>query len=572
MPGPRGLLTAILAGAVLLYGTSLGWGLPGKSRSADYFPDPLEDAPLFAKAAGAWRPPESTVISLNYETGAETPLVLEPGRSSDSPQALALVRALRMGPPHHGEAHVLAALASMRPEEGNLDPHTAVYGGLYLYTVAAALKLASWTGFATLRADPAFYMERPEEMGRILVAGRLVSLLAAVAGVALMFRLGSILGGPRSGAAAAFFLAASPALWMNAHTLAPHAMGLPFFLASLLESLRALRGDVRALRRGAAWTGLSTACAVYYALGLLPLFAAAVRGRRPLQVLSVAAVAGGIFLATNPYLVAAWRRTLEEYAVWVLAEKGNPLPPGWGAENALWALAYVIPSSAGFAALPVLAVGAWRLWADRAEGLLALGLPALGGFFYLGFTVPWGTTEHQGRQMLPLLVPLLAAGSAALWATSRWFRFLAIPCMLGSLATVLVYAHLHRRGDSDRGNAQEAGRWIERHLPEGSSVGVNQPPHPFLLPRFDFRRYAVRVGRSPEEYAAHAQKPAYYVRMAREDGLDPLLRQDYDRVAAFMKPGWALCLGISPAFLDTQHDFTVWRLSRDRAIGARPRE
>ena len=78
----------------------------------------------------------------------------------------------------------------MNPARLNFNPHLFHYGGCFIYTVGAALKIASFFNWVHLTPDLSYYFTHPEAMAKIYLAGRLVVVCSVLLSAFLLYLLG----------------------------------------------------------------------------------------------------------------------------------------------------------------------------------------------------------------------------------------------------------------------------------------------------------------------------------------------------------------------------------------------
>jgi hypothetical protein len=106
---------------------------------------------------------------------------------------------------HVDEASALAPLARMKPEGMDLNPHFFHWGTFHTYVAGAALGSGHVLGLLELRRDPLFYLNRPDQLARIYLAGRLLSVVLGAGTIAVVMKLAKRLGRLATGLTAAIF-------------------------------------------------------------------------------------------------------------------------------------------------------------------------------------------------------------------------------------------------------------------------------------------------------------------------------------------------------------------------------
>ncbi|HHL39088.1 MAG TPA: phospholipid carrier-dependent glycosyltransferase [Deltaproteobacteria bacterium] len=463
-------LSFILAFSAALTLTGIDWGLPSAQRSALYYTDPASEA------AG------------------------NPG----SP-------ALRS---YHPDEHkFLMAIANMEPGELDFNPRFFIYPTLQIYLTAAVLKAASLAGVVELVGEKAYYFAEPDMMGRIYLAGRLLTAAFAVGCVFMTYLAGARAFSERVGVTAALFLAVMPGFVVNSHYMSVDVPATFWVTVTLYAALRLYGSpETRWYLLGGAGAGLAASTKYYAVLAVASLFTAHGAGgggrRKGLRealcdrrLLLCCLAAFCAFALTSPYVFLSFGEFLREgVMIWVDAIfLGNAVT----GETRLFAMdngnAYLDYLGS---ALPV----------GMGAGLLAAALAGLGYALYrrtgadkalLGWAVPYivimglASARHV-RYTVPLL-PVLAIFSARLFHRLLELRRSA-PWRYG--LTALGAAAVFWSGAASTANVavmagednrDAAARWIADHAGDRPlTVAVAWEPD-FYTPPLDRKRFRIEA-------------------------------------------------------------------------------
>lgn len=446
------------------------------------------------------------------------------------------------------EMIVWRAIAGMSPEKFDFDPRLYQYGGLFIYPVAALLKVCAWAGWIDLKPDLGYYLDHPDAFGRFYIVSRACSAgWGAVAAVVLFF-IARRLGGNAAGMLAAILFVAMPVVVCMAHEGKPHLPGAALMLLSVLlaqhslDSGRsspcthptdaagdrsAIDGAQRRLINGtAAWWGMCAACGAATGMVLsslpimvlIPLTAWWRRSPTDRNRTSwlIAAVAGmltamAVYLLTNPYVAinafinrevlrSNFGNSLAMYEIDRLAE---------GAQR----MAELLLEGATPAALLTGVVGAGLVFAERRRQALPLLVPA--GVMLAQFTlIGAGKPAEYGRfgvfivscAAITSACALVRAASGRSWARG-----------VGLLVAAVVMGLTLRGGQRYLSNfIADAGtggtRWavaeaIERIAEDdiagpGPRLAVLREPAPYNSPPLRFDLWPVVLLPSKEAFNA----------------------------------------------------------------------
>lgn len=501
-------------------------------------------------------------------------IVVPRARLLSEPRIVNAYRSLYLRSANPDEQKSLTYLGSMKPRELNFEPFGIDYGGAYLYPLGAYYYFLKTIGIVEATGDLTRYFENPSRMARVFLAGRAFNLICFMICVALIYRLGKLLGGRFAALSGAAIFAAAPVYVLNVHTLNPYGWATLWFLSGILFLFRYLEtGNRRALLAGAVAVGMCIGSSLAFLSVGVALLAPFLRVRSRerdswkeagFEFLAAAAAAGLVFVATNPYLFLRFEKFVDQMLFLTKSFPLDPslrgffgfftrfLPPSFG----------VIQFALGGAALAFAAV---KIKTDRRRALIVLvlfaGILNLGGRSLDDFA--------HSRHFLPFfaLWAVLIGGVLSDFAPGN--RKIAVYTLLVfGLAEAgvrsLGYAKQFSMESGGRSSRMIAGKWINANIPEGKLVGLVRPPQYAHTPPFRFDRYSFLLFAAPGQLRGF-DYPEFVV--AGETGLtravEEFLEERYDTVASF--GGEPLLLGNPVDRFATHADIIirVFRL-RDR--------
>ncbi len=320
---PEGLLMA----AVIVYASAcvvgITWGLPSRAIDPYLFPDgDVWTGRRILELSGgqAWS---------NASRGADVDA--DPLEPSDQPvnvtategDVAAIYLRYRLYTHQPDEMITMRSLRSMRPSQFQFDPRLYQYGGLFIYPVGALIRLCGMVGWIDVRADVAFYLDRPDEFGKFYVAARAYAALWGGLGLLIVWAIGRRLGGRWAGSLAALLFALMPVVVCMSHEGKPHLPGAVLMLAAVWTAMRYVESN---RRRDWMLLAVTAGTAFGMVLSSLPIFvliplAEIMRGSSgrtaerqdatphvSVRQRLVRGVLGGllstcVYLVTNPYIV-----------------------------------------------------------------------------------------------------------------------------------------------------------------------------------------------------------------------------------------------------------------------------
>jgi 4-amino-4-deoxy-L-arabinose transferase-like glycosyltransferase len=393
---------------------------------------------------------------------------------------------------HVDEASALAPLARMKPEGMDLNPHFFHWGTFHTYVAGAALGSGHVLGLLELRRDPLFYLNRPDQLARIYLAGRLLSVVLGAGTIAVVMKLAKRLGRLATGLTAAIFLSSCAVFVLYCHFFTPDVyLTFLFSLSVFLAVTAARRPGARVIWWAAGVAGLAASVKYNGVLAMVAVLYAL----RPLSVRRLLAAAGFFlagFLVGTPYAVVAPGEFLDGLT-WQMRHAGSThglvfldTAPGW-IYHAVTSLAYGLgwPLFAvvlGGVVLSTIQARQHRVW--RILAWTGLAYYAVTGCAPLKFS----------RYLLPLL-PLLAVLGAWGWVGTlrllpRVARMVGRVLVGAAVLWGLLLCAAHIRVLVLQDTRLEAGRWLAAHAKPGDVVLLFGRPY-FYTPPVDADRYSV---------------------------------------------------------------------------------
>ncbi|MCM8758735.1 MAG: glycosyltransferase family 39 protein [Candidatus Omnitrophica bacterium] len=176
---------------------------------------------------------------------------------------------------HPDEQNILKSIASMSVEKFDFNPHFFEYPSAQIYLVAITLKILSSLNLITLKSDIGYYFEHPEEMSKIYLAGRMLTVMMAIAALTFFIFIATCLCGKKGGIFAAACLGLSPLYIINSHYMTVDIPMVFWIIASLFFSILFLMKKKKYLFVLAAFSA-GVACGTKYPGGIvifiLPFF------------------------------------------------------------------------------------------------------------------------------------------------------------------------------------------------------------------------------------------------------------------------------------------------------------
>ena len=331
------------------------------------------------------------------------------------------------------EANILTPISLTRPGRLDFDPREYQWGALHLELVLLSLEIAEHAGYVP-QWRRAYYNLVPGDFERVYVAGRMVSVLGALASIALIFFLALEYAGRQAAFWAAALVAASPA-----HLLASAQIRVDLSMTALLilAAWLAVRTQKQCTPRRFLWLGVAAGASVaakYTAIFLvIPVLLVTLWTRRFARRQIAAVLLGAIsgFLLGEPYFLARPHEITQQVMDVVRRSHSIPAPfripvPDLLATQFINGARFLIGAPAAALAIAGIIIMVRRGTAADWMPILVL----LGG---IASFVPllWPMLRYQ----VPLLPWLALAAALALEACPRRWRML-----LGAAAIAMPLA------------------------------------------------------------------------------------------------------------------------------------
>lgn len=507
-----GLFAALAVG--LLTGlTGITGGLPGPGRLRA-LPEALRGSPEFAaKLADSWRALYAGIERAHAELAPDEPRTsvagvadVPPGWTYPPDALINSARSLLTQSVNPDEKKSFIILSRMRPWRLEFEPLYAQYGGAFIYPLGAFLAAAHVLHLARLTPDLAYYLANPGAMARLYLLGRLYALLFHLGALWMLYELGRVLSGRRTGTAAALLWALAPVAVVNAHVLKPHPVAAFWFAAAAYCLVRAVEEgrwtDYLLCGLGA---GLAAGgnLAAGYALGMPVLARLARREGSWGPALAGAAAGLGVVALTNPYLVFAPRHFAWELTIY------SPAHFGVAREGILAFASKVLPAGLGLGLAAAAALGAVRgLFADARRRALAVLLIG-GGILVFARFPSFASSVGSLRLHYAALGLAVVVAADFLASLPRPFPVLLLAAVLAETGLRgAVYLENLRREAGPGATRQAAAEWMDANIPAGASVGLADYPAPAHTPPFRWDRLRLKVYQDPA--AAAADGPEWF--------------------------------------------------------------
>jgi hypothetical protein len=522
----RVLLAILMIVAAAMFLAGIGWGLPSRDADPYLFGDhPVWSGSQIMRFAGERRddPNLGANVPQHLLAGRDKILVL----NETDEQRAEIVRRYRLYSYQPDENTLLMAIARMKPAKGDFDPKFYQYGGLFVYPVGLALKVAGLLHLIDLRGDVAWYIDHPDAFGRFYVVARLTAALWGVVGVWAVFWIARRLSGATWAAAfASLCYVFLPVVINGAHEAKPHLPGAVLMLCAVIaasryvETGRRKQALVAGALCGAAFATVLSAALVFIVLPVMAFLRPGTWRARVVTMILAGVMGAGVYVATNPYVAINLVRNREVLKSNLTNSTDMYRVGGWrqGVPNALKLLAegatpgLAMAGAVAAAGGLIVSVRRRRTAGGPAGGRFALGvllaavvLLVLAQYVALAAGKPG---EYGRFATFPdVALAIAAVSGAALWVRQR--------LVAGAILSLLLLATAGRGLDYVGGfladarhptSRLDAAQWIAlSNLAAGRStttIATWAEPAPYVMPPVNLFRDRLLL--LPDGYEPHA--------------------------------------------------------------------
>ncbi|HOJ30683.1 MAG TPA: glycosyltransferase family 39 protein [bacterium] len=399
------------------------------------------------------------------------------------------------------EQAVLASLSKINPSHLDFNPHFFEYGGIYLYPLGAFLKLCSMAGLINVNSNMSFYFKNPGEMGRIYTLSRIFGVLSFIFATIIFYLLCLLISKNQNiSLVMAILFSITPGFVMWSHYLKPYTGGLFWVICTLYGVFKFFE------KKQLKWMVVSSICSgfalssvlsygyVFFTVILSIFFVAnGVRG-----ILKNVAIAFICFIFSyfllNPYVLLSFNEFVNELSY---------IQSYWRNSVTLENLKYFLTMSLRYG----LGTGVWlvsviflifSLYFSRDKQFLVILLSLLPAVLYFGIIT--GRWVHYSFVIYPYIFLIILFGATKIGVKGSMLILLPV------LIFTFIFSFAHVTLFCGKNIRSVAGDWVNKNIPENSSMGLLEAPSPWRTPPFQFLKYDIRIG-TPEQI----QKPEYFI-------------------------------------------------------------
>ncbi len=395
---------------------------------------------------------------------------------------------------HPDEQNIIKSIANMKPEKFDFNPHFFEYPTLHIYLVAISLKFLSLLKIITLKADLGFYFLNPEEIGKMYIAGRSLTLLLSIMGVFFLYKIGMKLYDKKTAFLSSLILAICPAYTLNSHYM---SVDIPmvfwiitsiYFLSSYLKDKMPLWLYISGFTIGFATSTKYPAIFLWFLIPFVNFLCNRKIFSKEVLFSSITLIVG--FLITSPYVFLSFPEFKRDF-IYQCTTRGATLSLTSN-KIVLWLYNTSIAFKTGFYSLIITFVlGIIYAFVKRTKedkfliaGLFFSLIPLLiiSGFKYTRYYLP----------LLPFLVILSARFIAPLFSLKKETLLTSV-IILVILLTAFLKSLSYSKLMSGVDTRLRAAEYISKNISEGSHIVFTEEPWIFQVPPVNNSKYHVEI-------------------------------------------------------------------------------
>jgi len=485
------ILFLILILSLFLNSWGIKWGLPSKERIA-LLPK-FEDVSALLQEKEVLTDKNTSLVGLisNYETLPK------------------ITRRFLLYTHHPDEMLTIMAITRMNPSKLDFNPHFFQYGGVFIYPIAASFKIGSILGYLDVSKGLDYFLDHPDQIARFYIVGRWIVVFSCLLSILAIYFVVSAIGNKTSALLAALILTILPSTVIWAHTFKPHMYGVFFALISFYFAFKILKE--RQLSHyiwSGIFAGLSAGAVINYGIIIFPSLLAAllysIQHKERIYIKGLLFLGIGFifaFFIPNYYYLFSFKEALNEFRVLSGMWEFSPTPAVWF--DYLIIMKEVIGASLFFLMMGGFIYSLYKSIWHRDKIHILLSTTACLYFFLIGSLTSLNTADI-GRIRFGLLLISILVIMTALFIVSflnrirhRHLKVVFTAILLGifllTLSKTILYDLNFFYDSTSRSTRMLAGKWINKNIPEGSSIQLWHSPAPFNSPPLKFDNYQIIV-------------------------------------------------------------------------------
>jgi len=396
---------------------------------------------------------------------------------------------------HPDEEIIIKSLSNMNPKKFDFNPHYFVYPAFYTYVVGFIMYILHILKIIKLVPDVTFYFLHPEEMAKLYLTGRIITLLSALILIFIIFKIGNKFKN-ECGIFSVFLIAFSPLFFINSHYMTIDIMMTLFAFTSFFYTLKFIdTKNTKYIYIASILAGLSggTKYPGIFIWGIIPftvLISKGWSGLREKTIYLSFIITIISFFAVNPYIIIDHSEFKRDFLS-LMSDRNFSLDLIHNLKYSFVNFIIAGKNGLGFVLLFLSVISLIYSFFKLKEKPISLTLIAF--FFMILPTFLTGGVKYA-RYYLPSILFLLLLSSNLLKDLStikflKFGTFLTTTFLLFPLLKTLAYVNLFYKKDV----RILAGKYINNNFKKDTKFVFLKSPWIFEVPPVDNSKFKIKV-------------------------------------------------------------------------------
>ncbi len=396
---------------------------------------------------------------------------------------------------HPDEEIIIKSLSNMNPKKFDFNPHYFVYPAFYTYIAGFVMFILHIFKIIKLIPDVSFYFLHPEEMAKLYLTGRIITLISALILINIIFKIGNKFKN-KCGFFSAFFIAFTPLFFINSHYMTIDIMMILFVATSFFYTLKYTDdNNVKYIYIASIFAGLSggTKYPGILIWGIIPFAVLLSEGwvgarKRTIYISFIITIIS--FFAVNPYIIIDYPEFKRDF-ISLMSDRSFSLNLIHNLKYSSVNFIVAGKNGLGFILLFLSIISFFYSFFKIKEKNISLTLIAF--FFMILPTFLTGGVKYA-RYYLPSILFLLLLSSNLLKDLSslkvlKFGTFFTTIFLISPLLKTLAYTNLFYKKDI----RILTGEYINRNFKKNTKFIFLKSPWIFEVPPVDNSKFQIKV-------------------------------------------------------------------------------
>ena len=494
------IFVLILFFSIVLHFLGINWGTPSTKKTLqifnsfdelkEYVPTMVELRKKFYSSIKKIHT-EGNIEKTIEETYAHQ-LKSQPFGELSKETKLDAMRGYFLGSINSDEQRNIVVVSNMNPVKFDFNPNDFTYGGIYFYLVASSFVVGKILGVVSLTKDIQYYFFHPEEVANMYIIMRCISAISVILTIVFLYRFAKKYFNKNIGVLSCIFVCILPLVIANSKMSKPHTLGMFLVLLGTYFAYKNFESDeIKNYILSGLFLGLSFGVLYTNFVSILILYLVVLTKNnfklKPLfnkKVFIATGIFLGIFLITNWYIIADFDKFLRrKQELAIIFHYGD-----FDFIESLKFLKEFFSTNVPLILLPIIIYGFYLIFKNKEKKFYLLAIFIIIHFIFLVIYL-----KHPNVFIISLPYLAVICGYSI-----QYFLVARSIVLKIYLFIVILFLTLNAVFQSTffvkYGNLTKAGEWINKNIPQDSSINVNNGW--FCVgdyPAFNFLKYNLIV-------------------------------------------------------------------------------